>query len=101
MKESQLKNSLNLIEFLSKDNKKLRLQYESLGTDNINSNNYKLMEEIKKRDKEIRQLEKEYKGNIPSNVLGEFVSGVDKDRSSEMNLSLINKINDMFSTSVN
>ena len=47
------------------------------------------------------QLEKEYKGNIPSNVLDEFVSGVDKDRSSEMNLSLINKINDMFSTSVN
>ena len=61
MKESQLKNSLNLIEFLSKDNKKLKLQYESLGFDKSNINNYKLMEEIKKKNKEIRQLEKEYK----------------------------------------
>ena len=43
MKESQLKNSLNLIEFLSKDNKKLKSQYESLGKDNNenkNLNNY-------------------------------------------------------------
>ena len=61
MKESQLKNSLSLIEFLSKDNKKLKSQNESLGIDNTNINNYKLMEEIKKKDKEIRQLEKEYK----------------------------------------
>ena len=64
MKESQLKNSLNLIEFLSKDNKRLKLQYDSLGKDNIeknNLNNYKLMGEIKKKNKEIRQLEKEYK----------------------------------------
>ena len=64
MKESQLKNSLNLIEFLSKDNKRLKLLYESLGKDNVENNklnNYKLMEEIKKKNKEILQLEKEYK----------------------------------------
>ena len=51
MKESQLKNSLNLIEFLSKDNKRLKLLYDSLGKDNIennNLNNYKLIEEIKR-----------------------------------------------------
>ena len=64
MKESQLKNSLNLIEFLSKDNKKLKLQYESIGKGNMetkNLNNYKLIEEIKKKNKELIQLEKEYK----------------------------------------
>ena len=61
IKNSQLKNSLNLIEFLSKDNKKLKLQYDSFGSDINNINNYKLIEELKKKNKEIRQLEKEYK----------------------------------------
>jgi kinetochore protein NDC80 len=61
IKNSQLKNSLNLIEFLSKDNKKLKLQYDSFGSDINNINNYKLIEELKKKNKEILQLEKEYK----------------------------------------
>ena len=61
IKNSQLKNSLNLIEFLSKDNKKLKLQYDSFRSDINNINNYKLIEELKKKNKEIRQLEKEYK----------------------------------------
>lgn len=61
IKNSQLKNSLNLIEFLSKDNKKLKLQYDSFGCDKNNINNYKLIEELKKKNKEILQLEKEYK----------------------------------------
>ena len=61
IKNTQLKNSLNLIEFLSKDNKKLKLQYDSFGSDINNINNYKLIEELKKKNKEILQLEKEYK----------------------------------------
>ena len=66
IKESQLKNSLNLIEFLSKDNRKLKLQYNSLiDKENVDEkksiNNYKLIEELKKKNKEILQLEKEYK----------------------------------------
>ena len=64
MKESQLKNSLSLIEFLRKDNKKLKMFSESFGNDNLEINklnNYKLIEEIKKKNKEIQQLEKAYK----------------------------------------
>ena len=64
MKESQLKNSLSLIEFLRKDNKKLKMLNESFGNEkleNNNINNYKLIEEIKKKNKEIKQLEKAYK----------------------------------------
>ena len=65
MKESQLKNSLSLIEFLRKDNKKLKKLSESFGNENLiennNINNYKLIEEIKKKNKEINQLEKAYK----------------------------------------
>ena len=64
MKESQLKNSLSLIEFLRKDNKKLKMLSESFGNENLennNINNYKLIEEIKKKNKEIKQLEKAYK----------------------------------------
>ena len=64
MKESQLKNSLSLIEFLRKDNKKLKMLNESFGNENLennNINNYKLIEEIKKKNKEIKQLEKAYK----------------------------------------
>ena len=64
MKESQLQNSLKLIEFLRKDNKKLKMINESIGKDGIennNINNYKLIEEIKKKNKEIFELEKQYK----------------------------------------
>ena len=46
MKESQLQNSLKLIEFLRKDNKKLKMINDSIGKDDIennNINNYKLI----------------------------------------------------------
>ena len=64
MKESQLQNSLKLIEFLRKDNKKLKMINDSIGKDDIennNINNYKLIEEIRKKNKEIIELEKQYK----------------------------------------
>lgn len=49
---------------------------------------------------EYDALLKEYKGSIPEDVLNSFLDGVDKDKSSELNLSLLDRINDMFLASV-
>ena len=47
------------------------------------------------------ELEKEYKNNIPQNVKENFYSSIDKARSSELNLELLEDINTMFKNSVN
>ena len=46
------------------------------------------------------ELEKQYKGNIPEDSLNEFLLSVDKEKTSELNLSLMDKINDMFLNSL-
>jgi len=67
LKESQVKESLQTIELLRKENKQLKDDYESLCSDGKNINqNHKLIEEIKKKNFEIRELEKEYKNIISS-----------------------------------
>ena len=65
LKESQIKEAFKTIEFLKKQNKKLKEDYDSITSDgkNINQNN-KLVEEIKKKNNEIRELEKEYRNII-------------------------------------
>ena len=76
LKESQIKESFKTIEFLKKQNKKIKEDYDSLALDgkNINENN-KLVEEIreknnelreliKKKNNELRELEREYKNLI-------------------------------------
>ena len=48
--------------FLTKQNKNLKQDYDSITTDGKNINQgFKLVEEIKKKNNEIRELEKEYK----------------------------------------
>ena len=46
------------------------------------------------------RLDKQYKGNIPETALIEFLSTVDKEKTSELNLTLMDKINDMFLNSL-
>ena len=46
------------------------------------------------------QLDKQYNVNIPEETLNEFLLTVDKEKSSELNLTLMDKINDMFLNSV-
>ena len=46
--------------------------------------------------KELDNLKKQYKDNIPEDVKQEFLSKVDKEKSSAMNLDLMNQINDLF-----
>ena len=65
MKDLQIKDSLQTIELLKKQNKQLKEDYESITSDGKNINqNHKLVEEIKKKNVEIRELEKEYKNII-------------------------------------
>ena len=62
LKDLQIKDSLQTIELLKKQNKQLKEDYESITSDGKNINqNHKLVEEIKKKNVEIRELEKEYK----------------------------------------
>ena len=64
-KEMQIKESFQTIEILKKQNKKLKEDYDSLTSDGKTINqNHKLVEEIKKKNVEIRELEKEYKNII-------------------------------------
>ena len=64
-KEAQIKDSFQTIELLKKQNKKLRDDYNSLSSDGKSANqNHKLLEEIKKKNIEIRELEREYKNVI-------------------------------------
>jgi hypothetical protein len=65
LKDLQIKDSLQTIELLKKQNKQLKEDYESITSDGKNINqNHKLVEEIKKKNVEIRELEKEYKNII-------------------------------------
>ena len=65
LKEIQIKDNIQTIEFLKKENKKLKEDYESITSDGKNINqNHKLVEEIKKKNSELRELEKEYKNLI-------------------------------------
>ena len=95
LKESQIKESFKTIEFLKKQNKKLKEDYDSLALDgkNINENN-KLVEElreknnelrelIKKKNNELRELEREYKNLIS------YKSG---DEHLEQNKNLVNEL---------
>ena len=95
LKESQIKESFKTIEFLKKQNKKLKEDYDSLALDgkNINKNN-KLVEElreknnelrelIKKKNNELRELEREYKNLIS------YKSG---DENLEQNKNLVNEL---------
>ena len=95
LKESQIKESFKTIEFLKKQNKKIKEDYDSLALDgkNINENN-KLVEElreknnelrelIKKKNNELRELEREYKNLIS------YKSG---DEHLEQNKNLINEL---------
>ena len=95
LKESQIKESFKTIEFLKKQNKKLKEDYDSLALDgkNINENN-KLVEElreknnelrelIKKKNNELRELEREYKNLIS------YKSG---DENLEQNKNLVNEL---------
>ena len=66
-KENQIKDAIQTIESLKKENKKLREDYNSITSDGKNINqNHKLILEIKKKNSEIRELEKEYKTIISS-----------------------------------
>ena len=95
LKESQIKESFKTIEFLKKQNKKIKEDYDSLALDgkNINENN-KLVEElreknnelrelIKKKNNELRELEREYKNLIS------YKSG---DEHLEQNKNLVNEL---------
>ena len=95
LKESQIKESFKTIEFLKKQNKKIKEDYDSLALDgkNINENN-KLVEElreknnelrelIKKKSNELRELEREYKNLIS------YKSG---DEHLEQNKNLVNEL---------
>lgn len=95
LKESQIKESFKTIEFLKKQNKKIKEDYDSLALDgkNINENN-KLVEElreknnelrelIKKKNNELRELEREYKNLIS------YKSG---DENLEQNKNLVNEL---------
>ena len=95
LKESQIKESFKTIEFLKKQNKKIKEDYDSLALDgkNIYENN-KLVEElreknnelrelIKKKNNELRELEREYKNLIS------YKSG---DEHLEQNKNLVNEL---------
>ena len=95
LKESQIKESFKTIEFLKKQNKKLKEDYDSLALDGKNTNeNNKLVEEIreknnelreliKKKNNELRELEREYKNLIS------YKSG---DEHLEQNKNLVNEL---------
>ena len=95
LKESQIKESFKTIEFLKKQNKKLKEDYDSLALDGKNTNeNNKLVEEIreknnelreliKKKNNELRELEREYKNLIS------YKSG---DENLEQNKNLVNEL---------
>ena len=66
-KENQIKDFIQTIESLKKENKKLKEDYNAITSDGKNINqNHKLILEIKKKNSEIRELEKEYKTIISS-----------------------------------
>ena len=95
LKESQIKESFKTIEFLKKQNKKIKEDYDSLALDGKNTNeNNKLVEEIreknnelreliKKKNNELRELEREYKNLIS------YKSG---DEHLEQNKNLVNEL---------
>ena len=95
LKESQIKESFKTIEFLKKQNKKIKEDYDSLALDgkNINENNNiveelreknnELRELIKKKNNELRELEREYKNLIS------YKSG---DEHLEQNKNLVNEL---------
>ena len=67
LKENQIKDFIQTIESLKKENKKLKEDYNAITSDGKNINqNHKLILEIKKKNSEIRELEKEYKTIISS-----------------------------------
>ncbi len=51
------------------------------------------MEEL---EKELNNLHKKYGKNIPDEVLQEFYSSIDKEKSSELNIALLDQIEEMF-----
>ena len=54
--------------------------------------------EIKKN--ELDALYKQYNKNIPDDVYSDFIASVDKDKSSELNLTLLDDINNLFTQSI-
>ena len=51
-------------------------------------------------NKELDALRKQYGYQIPHDVEAEFISKIDKEKSSQLNLDLMNQINDIFKESI-
>ena len=110
LKESQIKESFKTIEFLKKQNKKLKEDYDSLALDGKNTNeNNKLVEEIreknnelikliKKKNNELRELEREYK-NLISYKSGD--EHLEQNKNLENELKTLKKQNDENKAKIN
>ena len=53
-----------------------------------------------KCEQELKDLRKQYKGKLPGEVREEYIAGVDKEKASEVNTSLLEQIDEMFTSRI-
>ena len=51
-------------------------------------------------EQELKDLRKQYKGKLPDDVREEYIANVDKEKASEINTSLLEQIDEMFSSRI-
>ena len=53
-----------------------------------------------KCEQELKDLRKQYKGKLPDDVREEYIANVDKEKASEINTSLLEQIDEMFTSQI-